>query len=107
MNDSYPGVLDPTLVGTYSPVAKAGGGYVWNDVLECRVWCHPERGAPDLEDGNDYYHAFATYAEALHFPKAPWALKNRLRSFVSSSTSRNPILATIVTLRKCVSPNGP
>ena len=27
----------------------------------------PERGAPDIEDGNDYYYAFATYAEAVAF----------------------------------------
>ena len=40
---------------------------MWDDVLEYRVWCHPERGASDLEDGNDYYYAFATYDEALVF----------------------------------------
>lgn len=65
--DSYPDVLEPNFVGTYSPVAKAGGGYVWDDVLEYRVWCLPERGSPDVEDGSDYYYPFATYAEALGF----------------------------------------
>jgi hypothetical protein len=65
----YPEVVDPTLVGTYSPVAKAGGGYVWDEVLEYRVWCHPERSAPDEEAGSDYYYAFKTYAEALTFSK--------------------------------------
>lgn len=64
---SYPDAIDLELVGTYSPLAKAGGGYVWDEVLEYRVWCHPERGAPDEEDGSDYYHAFGTYAEALTF----------------------------------------
>src|SRR5215469_9420704 len=64
---SYPDAVDPALVGTYPALAKAGGGYVWDDVLEYRVWCHPERGAPDLEEGSDYFHAFATYAEALAF----------------------------------------
>jgi hypothetical protein len=64
---AYPDSVDPDLVGTYSPLAKAGGGYVWDDVLEYRVWCHPERGSRDLEDGSDYYHPFATYAEALAF----------------------------------------
>src|SRR5262245_43334385 len=29
--------------------------YVWDEVLEYRVWCHPERGAPVDCDGNDYY----------------------------------------------------
>jgi hypothetical protein len=60
----YPEVEDPSKVGKYSPLAGAGGGYVWDAVLEYRVWCHPERGAPDLEDGSDYYYSFATYAEA-------------------------------------------
>ena len=38
-------------------------------MLEYRVWCHPERGAPDLYEGDDYFHAFATHAEALAFAK--------------------------------------
>lgn len=81
---SYPDALEPNLVGTYSPVAKAGGGYVWDDVLEYRVWCHPERGSSDSEDGNDYYYPFATYAEALAFSQrtegadAPLALIRQL-----------------------------
>lgn len=67
--DSYPDAVDLDLVGTYSPVVKAGGGYVWDDVLEYRVWCHPERGSPESEDGSDYYYAFSTYAEALAFSR--------------------------------------
>lgn len=63
----YPDAVDPSLVGEYPAAAKAGGGYVWDEVLEYRVWCHPERGAEDLHDGSDYYSAFATYAEALEF----------------------------------------
>ncbi|MCD9031015.1 hypothetical protein LDO32_04635 [Luteimonas sp. Y-2-2-4F] len=63
---SHP-VLDPALVGTYPAAAKAGGGYVWDAVLEYRVWCHPERGAPDVADGSDYYRPFETYQEALAF----------------------------------------
>lgn len=63
---SHP-VLDPELVGTYPATAKAGGGYVWDAVLEYRVWCHPERDAADLADGSDYYYAFETYEDALAF----------------------------------------
>jgi putative acetyltransferase len=65
--DRYPDVVDANLVGTYPAVTKSGGGYVWDDVLEYRVWCHPERGANDLEEGSDYYFPFATYAEAVAF----------------------------------------
>jgi hypothetical protein len=60
-----PQVLDPSLVGTYPAAAKSGGGYVWDEVLEYRVWCPPERGAPDEADGSDYYYAFATFEDAM------------------------------------------
>jgi putative acetyltransferase len=63
----YPKVRDPNLVGSYPAVVKAGGGYVWDDVLEYRVWCHPHDGAPDLFEGDDYFHVFETYEEALHY----------------------------------------
>lgn len=65
----YPAVIDPNLVGTYPALAKAGGGYVWDAVLEYRVWCHPEKGSPDEAEGNDYYHAFVSHSEALAFSK--------------------------------------
>jgi hypothetical protein len=63
----YPAVLDPNAVGEYPALVGAGGGYVWDEVLEYRVWCHPERGAPDHADGSDYYYPFASYEEALEF----------------------------------------
>jgi hypothetical protein len=68
MNDSrFPAVDDADRVGSYPAQAKAGGGYVWDAVLEYRVWCHPEQGAPDEHDGNDYYRAFAAGEDALAF----------------------------------------
>lgn len=70
MNRSCPDVLDPALVGTYPASAMSGGGYVWDAVLEYRVWCHPERGAVDLEDGSDYCYSFASFADALAFAEA-------------------------------------
>src|SRR4051812_40415609 len=66
---NYPDAIDPDKVGTYPASAKAGGGYVWDAILEYRVWCHPERGAPDSEDGSDYFYAFPTYQEAIKFSK--------------------------------------
>jgi putative acetyltransferase len=67
--DTLPTASDPESVGTHPARVGAGGGYVWDDVLEYRVWCHPEHGAPDLHDGNDYYEAFATHDEALAFSR--------------------------------------
>ena len=66
----YPPVSDASLVGSYPAAAKAGGGYVWDAVLEYRVWLHPERGAPDEADGSDYYYAFDSYEEAKEFANA-------------------------------------
>jgi putative acetyltransferase len=60
MVSKYPQVKDRELVGTYDALAGAGGGYVWDDVLEYRVWYHPE-------EGDDYYYVFDTYEEALAF----------------------------------------
>jgi hypothetical protein len=67
---SYPKVKDPSLVGSYPALAKSGGGYVWDDVLEYRVWCHPLAGARDLSDGDDYFYAFETYEDALSYSQA-------------------------------------
>ena len=58
-DDQYPAVCDPELVGTYDILAGAGGGFVWDEVLEYRVWCCGEDG--------DYFYAFASYAEAAAF----------------------------------------
>jgi hypothetical protein len=66
----YPDALDPSLVGTYPGSSYAGGGYVWDAVLEYRVWCHPELGAPGLDEGSDYFYSFATYQEALEFSES-------------------------------------
>ncbi len=62
-----PAVVDPDLVGTYPALAKAGGGYVWDEVLEYRVWCSPALGAIDELDGDDYFFAFDSGSEAVAF----------------------------------------
>lgn len=70
MKSPYPPAIDPGMVGEYPAVAGAGGGYVWDEVLEYRVWCHPERGAPDELSGEDYYYPFETYEDAFEFAQA-------------------------------------
>lgn len=65
----FPRAIDPARVGKYPGACHAGGGFVWDAVLEYRVWCHPERGASDKEDGSDYYRAFASYPEAFQFSR--------------------------------------
>lgn len=66
----YPLAVDPSLVGTYPGESKSGGGYLWDEVLEYRVWLHPERGAPDLASGSDYFAAFAQFEAAARFSDA-------------------------------------
>ncbi len=63
----YPEVKDESLVGTYEARAFAGGGYVWDEVLEYRVWLYLRDGAEDLLDGSDYYYPFSSYREAHDF----------------------------------------
>jgi hypothetical protein len=60
----FPVAADPEMVGNHPARAHAGGGYVWDEVLEYRVWCSPSRGAKDVADGDDYFYAFGTYEEA-------------------------------------------
>ena len=57
----FPRAIDEARVGKYPALSYAGGGLVWDAVLEYRVWCHPEGG------GDDFYHAFASYPDALSF----------------------------------------
>jgi hypothetical protein len=40
----FTAIQNPEKVGSYSAVAKAGGGFVWDEVLEYRVWFHPPVG---------------------------------------------------------------
>ena len=65
----YPRAAYPKRVGKYPALAKSGGGLVWDEFLEYRVWCYPECGAEDLADGSDYYYAFASYPKALEFSR--------------------------------------
>ncbi len=65
----FPAAVKKSKVGTYAAAAKAGGGFVWDEVLEYRVWCHPEQGADDVHDGSDYFYAFATFEEAAEFSR--------------------------------------
>ncbi len=59
---TYPKVKDPARVGTYSPLAGAGGGFVFDEVLEYRVWFKGK-------DGNSCFCEFATFEEAEAFSK--------------------------------------
>jgi len=56
---AYPVAIDPGKVGDYPALAKSGAGYVYDEVLEYRVWIDA--------DGDDYYYAFATYEDAKDF----------------------------------------
>ncbi len=55
----YPVAVDLEKVGKYPALTKSGAGYVYDDVLEYRVWVHP--------GGDDYYNAFATYEDAKKY----------------------------------------
>ena len=88
-----PEVLDRSLVGTYPVPAKSGGGYVWDAVLEYRDWCHPERGAPDEAQGDDYFHAFDSFEKAQALARATAGAEQPLALVLqeSSLTSRKRV----------------
>jgi putative acetyltransferase len=65
----FPLAIDPAAVGTYPVLTRSGGGYFYDDVLEYRVWLHPEQGAERVAGGNDYFAAFAQYERAVAFAK--------------------------------------
>ena len=55
----YPEVKDPRRVGEYPTHAYAGGGYVWDEVLEYRVCGHDEDGP--------FYYTFEDAVSAIKF----------------------------------------
>jgi putative acetyltransferase len=66
----FPIAIDAEMIGEYPAMAKSGAGYFYDHVLEYRVWCHPENGAPDEHEGEDYYYAFETYEAAQQFSES-------------------------------------
>lgn len=66
----YPVASDLAKVGRYAGRSKSGGGYFYDEVLEYRVWLHPERGATPRAGDEDYYAAFAQYERAAKFARA-------------------------------------
>jgi hypothetical protein len=68
-NSRFPVSDYPSKIGKWPTFVNSGGGYFYDGVLEYRVWCHPENGAEDIDNGNDYYFAFPTYEMALSFSK--------------------------------------
>jgi len=67
---AYPLAVDNVQVGKYAPESKSGAGYFYDEVLEYRVWFHPERGAEPLNGKEDYYVAFAQYEKAEELSKS-------------------------------------
>ena len=65
----YPMAVDINMVGKYPVDVSSGAGYFYDDVLEYRVWVHPEQGGKDLFEGEDYFLPFITYEEALSYSK--------------------------------------
>ena len=66
----YPNAIVPAKVGTYDGPTKSGAGYFYDEVLEYRVWLHPENGASPAAGDSDYFVAFAQYEPALKFSQS-------------------------------------
>lgn len=68
-SSKFPTAIDPSRVGTYPADTKSGAGYFYDEVLEYRVWLHPENGADPLNGSHDYFVAFAQHERAEEFSK--------------------------------------
>lgn len=86
----FPKVKDIDKIGKYPALVKAGGGYVWGEVLEYRVWCHPENGAEDLENGDDYFYVFGSYQDALKFHKGTEGAEDPIALILQSEYIEEP-----------------
>jgi len=60
---AYPIPVEPARVGSYPALTKSGGGYFYDEVLEYRVWVHPESG------GDDLMNSFKTFEDAEAFSR--------------------------------------
>jgi putative acetyltransferase len=96
----YPRAIDESLVGGYPALAGAGGGYVWDAVLEYRVWCHPLAGAPHVEEDNDYFRAFSTYEDALAFAERTEGAEEPLALVLQEEYIDEPAPQQFVHVRK-------
>jgi hypothetical protein len=67
VSSAFPIAVDAKKVGTYPSMVKSGGGYFYDEVLEYRVWIDPQSGGERLNEGSDYFKAFATYESAKRF----------------------------------------
>ena len=99
-NTSCPLVSDPSRIGEYPAKVSAGGGYVWDEVLEYRVWMHPERGAPDECDGNDYFYVFATYEEAMQFSESSVGAERPIALILQREYIAEPSLGVFEHIKK-------
>jgi putative acetyltransferase len=66
-DSKFPVAIDPGRLGKYPVNTKSGAGYFYDDVLEYRVWLHPDKGALSLNGHEDYFLAFAQYEPAKSF----------------------------------------
>ena len=67
---AYPLAISLDNVGTYSVATKSGAGFFYDDLLEYRVWLHPECGTERKNGDKDYFVAFAQFERAEAFSKS-------------------------------------
>jgi len=89
----YPKVKDPAMVGEYSALAKSGGGFVWDEVLEYRVWCHPD-------EGDDYYYAFEDAETALECSREESAAEDPLALILQKEYISEPEPGNYIHIRE-------
>ena len=94
---AYPVAVDPSKVGTYPPDTKSGAGYFYDNVLEYRVWLHPDNGAAPLNGDKDYFVVLRSTKRRKPFLRAQQVQSSRLFLCVSANglTNRNRVNFTL------------
>lgn len=83
VSSAYPTAIAPATVGSYPGSVKSGAGYFYDEVLEYRVWLHPERGAPSKGGGATISWLSRGTNERWPTQSSPTALRNLWFSCVS------------------------
>jgi len=74
----YPSVVDPARVGKYPSFTASGGGMVYDDVLEYRVWRHTPKNGDAVKSFTSYEKALA-YARKTERAEMPIVLVRQLQ----------------------------
>lgn len=88
------------MVGNYPVLAKSGGGYVWDDVLEYGYCAPLMMELPIFTMDNDYFFSFESYEDALYFSQHNSGTENPLALILQEEYIDNPDVGHCVDVKE-------